>query len=261
LRITNSSASITGGTFIIGNGGATLGNIQIQSTPVLYNLTIDAGTTSPALAANLTVNGTLALTSGDLNTGANTLTLTATGNSVTGTGDVVGNVKRNGAFSTATDYRFNNANTLVNFTNLTNGASPSIVINLSKSAPSGLTTAVSRVYSITPANISAYDATLRLGYKDTETGGMTEANLRAWRYNGSRWVLQTGGVDTTNNFVYASNVAAFSDWAITDNGGPTAVTLSSFAARTDAPNALRLIALGVGALIALGAGACWLRRA
>ncbi|MCI0474735.1 MAG: hypothetical protein L0Y55_00655, partial [Anaerolineales bacterium] len=33
LRITNSSASITGGTFIIGNGGATLGNIQIQSTP------------------------------------------------------------------------------------------------------------------------------------------------------------------------------------------------------------------------------------
>ena len=215
----------------------------------------------PALAANLTVNNTLALTSGDLSTGANTLTL-GSGATVTsaGGGDVVGNVQRNGAFSTATDYRFSNANTLINFASVTNGASPSVTVNLSKSAPSGLTTAVARVYTITPADISSYDATLRLGYQDSEVIGMTEANMRAWKYNGSRWVLQTGGVDTTNNYVYATNVAGFSEWAITDNGGPTAITLSSFNARADAPDALPLIGLGALMGIGLGAGAWWTRR-
>jgi hypothetical protein len=115
-----------------------------------------------------------------------------------------------------------------------------------------LTTAVPRVYSITPTNISNYNATLQLGYKDTETSGMTEANLRAWRHNGTRWVLQAGGVDTTNNYVSATNVTAFSNWAITDNGAPTAVNLSSFDARADAPSALPFVVLGALAMVVAG---------
>lgn len=259
LKITNSNASITGGTFIIGNSNATSGNIKIQSAVPLYNLTIDAGTaTTPTLTSDVTVNNTLTLTSGNLDTGSNTLTLGSAA-TVAGTGDVVGNVRRAGPFSTGTNYQFNNAQTLVNFSSLTNDTSPSLVVNLSKSAPTGLTTAVPRVYAITATDISNYNATLQLGYQDSETGGMTEANLRAWRYNGSRWVLQTGGVDTTNNYVSATNVAAFSNWAITDNGAPTAVTLSSFDARADTPNALPFIGLGALALLALGAGA-WRRK-
>ena len=259
LKITNSSASITGGTFVVGNGGSTLGNIKIQSTPALYNLTIDAGTTTPTLAVDLTVTNTLTLTSSELNTLTRTLTLGSNA-TVTGTGDVVGNVRRAHEFSTGTNYQFNNANTLVNFSSVTNGASPSIVVNLSKSAPADLTTAVPRTYAITPTNISSYDATLRLGYLDSETGGMTEANLRAWRHNGTRWVLQSGGVDTTNNYVYASNVTAFSNWAITDNGAPTVVTLSTLDARADAPNALPFVGLGALAVIVLS-GVLWRGRA
>jgi hypothetical protein len=218
-----------------------------------------SNTNGVTLQKDITLNNTLTLTSGDLNTGSNTLTL-GSASTVAGTGDVVGNVRRAHTFSTGTNYPFNNANTLVNFSSVTNGASPSIVVNLSKSAPAGLTTAVPRTYAITPTNISSYDATLRLGYLDSETGGMTEANLRAWRHNGTRWVLQSGGVDTTNNYVYASNVTAFSNWAITDNGAPTAVTLSAFDARADAPNALPFVGLGALAVIVLS-GVLWRGRA
>lgn len=41
----------------------------------------------------------------------------------------------------------------------------------------------------------------------------------------------TGSLDPTNNWVSATNVTGFSDWGITDQGGPTAVTLSSFTAQ------------------------------
>ncbi|MDP2888114.1 MAG: Calx-beta domain-containing protein, partial [Bacteroidota bacterium] len=75
LKITNASASISGGTLTIGNAGSTLGNIQIQSTPALYNVTINAGSTTPVLATNVTVNGDLALTGGIITTGANVLTI------------------------------------------------------------------------------------------------------------------------------------------------------------------------------------------
>jgi len=264
---TNSSFNASGnwtndGTFTANAGTITFNGSSTQTiggsgATTFNNLTINnsAGVT---LNNNATVTGTLTLTSGDLNTGSHTLTLSSNA-TVTGTGDVVGNVRRAHAFNTGTNYAFNNANTLINFSSITNGASPSVVINLSKSAPAGLTTAVPRSYTITPTNISSYDATLRLGYLDSETGGMTEANLRAWRHNGTRWVLQPGGVDTGSNYVYASNVTAFSNWAITDNGAPTAVTLSSFDARADAPSALPLVGLGALAVIVLG-GVLWRGR-
>ncbi len=250
------------GTCTAGNSTVTFNGTSAQSiggtsATTFNHLTINnsAGVT---LNSSPTVTGTLTLTSGDLNTGSNTLTLGSAA-TVAGSGDVVGNVRRAHTFSTGTNYQFNNAQTLINFGSITNGASPSIVVNLTKSAPSGLTTAVPRVYAITPTDISSYNATLQLGYKDTETGGMTEANLRAWRYDGARWALQAGGVDTANNYVSATNVTMFSNWAITDNGAPTAVTLSSFDARADAANAVPLVGLGALAAMALGAGVWWRR--
>ncbi len=250
------------GTFTPGNSTVTFHGSSAQTiggsgATTFNNLTIN-NPSGVTLNNNATVTGTLTLASGDLNTGSNTLTLGSAA-TVTGSGDVVGNVQRAHAFNTGTNYAFNNANTLVNFSSVTNGASPSIVVNLSKSAPAGLTTAVPRTYAITPT-LNSYNATLQLGYKDSETGGMTEANLRAWRHNGTRWVLQPGGVDTTNNYVYASNVTAFSNWAITDNGAPTAVTLSALDARADAPNALPFVGLGALAVIVLS-GVLWRGRA
>jgi hypothetical protein len=75
LKITNSSASVTGGTFVVGKGGSTSGNIQIRSAAPLFHMTIDGGSTTPALAASLTLNGNLALTSGTLSVGGYNISL------------------------------------------------------------------------------------------------------------------------------------------------------------------------------------------
>jgi hypothetical protein len=93
-----------------------------------------------------------------------------------------------------------------------------------------LTSAVSRYYTLTPTG--AVNATIQLAYQDSELGSTTEANEKLWRYDVgmSRWVLQGGTVNTTNNYVSLAGVTQFSNWAITDNGAgsPTAVKLASF---------------------------------
>ena len=50
-----------------------------------------------------------------------------------------------------------------------------------------------------------------------------------------------------NRYVALTGVTSLSNWAITDNGSPTAVTLSSFEARSSDPD-LTLAAIGVSAL-------------
>jgi len=90
LRIMNSSASITGGTFIIGQGAPTSGNISIRSETPLYNLIVDAGNTAPFLFADLTVNGTALITSGTLTTpGGKNLTVSGTLTNSAGTSGLV----------------------------------------------------------------------------------------------------------------------------------------------------------------------------
>jgi hypothetical protein len=234
-------------TLNLAGGGITIANLTLNNSNGL------------TLSNNLlTVNSTVTLTSGDLNTTNTKLKLVATSNSITGSGDVVGAVQRDGPFSTGTDYMFSNAGVLINFNTVTTGAAPTILVNLSKTAPSGLTTAIARIYAITSTDISPFDATLQLEYQDIEAVGLTEANLRAWKYNGSHWVLQASSVNTANNFVNAPNVTGFSNWAISDSGAPTAVTLSSLQAHGDTGNGLLLI--GLGAVLIIGLGAWWSRR-
>jgi len=65
------STALSSGTIIVGNGASTTGNLQIQLTPSLGNLAIDAGSTSPNLVSALTVTNTLSLTTGSFTNGTN----------------------------------------------------------------------------------------------------------------------------------------------------------------------------------------------
>ena len=190
------------------------------------NVTINnaAGVT---LNRDVTLNSALALTSGDLTTGANILTLGPSA-TVTGAGDVVGTVRRT-SFSGAQTY--NNQYTTLNFTS---APGANVDVTLTKSPPAGLTLAVSRYYTITATD--GVSATVQLAYKSPgDVNGTTEADNALWRYdtNLGRWVFQGGVVNTTDptwHYVSQFGVTQFSQWAITNNGGPTAVTLSSFKA-------------------------------
>ena len=289
------SITITLGTLnlqITGTVGITItGNIQVASGQTLnFNPTVPAtvtlkGTTAQTiggagaltfgtnedvtinnsngvtLTKDITLQRNLALTSGDLNTGSNTLTL-ASGATITaaGDGDVIGNVRRSEAFSAGPIYTFNNPNTLVNFSSVTLGPSPTITMTLTKgSVPDGLSNAVTRGYTVTVSDISPFTATLRLRYKTSELGSVTEANIGAFkREGGGRWTLQTGSVDTVNHFVTVTDTTSFSEWALTDNGAPTAVTVSNFTARSEEPPVLGVLAV-LGTLLMLGVGAWQIR--
>ncbi len=172
-----------------------------------------SNTNGVSLQRDVTIAGALALTAGDLSTGAYTLTLAST--SVTGSGDVVGNVKRVGPFTPGLNYPFNNANTLINFGSITS-APGDITITLAKSGPGGLANAIPRQYTITPTSNGTFDASLRLGYKQDEVGALVESALRPWKNEGT-WTVQPGSPDASNNYVTALGVTSFSDWAIAES--------------------------------------------
>ena len=226
------NGTYTAGTETITFNGTSAQTIGGSSATTFNNLTLN-NSSGVTLNTNATVNGTLALTSGDLTTGSNTLTMGSSATS-SGSGDVIGTVARSHSFSTGANYVFGNLNVLINFSSVTTGTSPSITLALTKSKPTEFTKAIARKYTVTPSDISAYNATLRLRYTDTEvtSAGENEASLKLWRFNSGtkRWELQSSSVNTTDNYVSASSVTAFSDWAIASSGAgsPTAVTIASF---------------------------------
>jgi len=206
--------------FMPARPGAQLADVSAAQTiggasvTTFYSLTVD----NPAgvvLENAARVDGQLNLRTGDLATGAYTLTLGSTA-TVTGTHDAVGNVQRDQTFTVGVPYSFGQSNTTITFADV--GTLTGIAVNVAKTAPAGLTPAVARTYTITPTG-AGYNATLRLAYQDAELNGIPEADLRLWRYTGERWEIQ--GPQTVNpaeSWVERSGVTAFSAWALAPVG-------------------------------------------
>ena len=222
--IFNSGSFIATGSTIIYQGSVA----QVVTSNINYqNLTANNGA-GLSLAGDTAIIGQLNLLT-DLTTGPFTLTMPASGTS-TGTGNVIGNVKRTG-FVNGTVFSFGNPLTTIRFDS---GAPPTdVTVNLVKSTPPGFSAnTVSRTYTITPNGGSGISATLRLPYEDSELNGLNESTLELWRYNGSVWQSPAGAAtrDTSANWVEETGITAFSPWAIAGSSGPTAVELVAFSA-------------------------------
>jgi hypothetical protein len=222
LTIAGAINYVTGST--LEYAGSTAQTTGGELTTNVANLTV-ANVAGVTLARNTTVDGQLALNSGGLATGSYTLTL---GSVATCSGDyeVTGVVQRL-APALATGYCFGHANTALTFTS---GATPTeVAVRLSRGTPP-FAGAVARQYTLSAPGFAGV-ATVRLHYLDSELNGATEANLRLWRLDGSQWRLMgRSAIDTTNNYVELTGVTAFSDWAIAEDGEPTAVTVVDFGA-------------------------------
>jgi hypothetical protein len=74
-------------------------------------------------------------------------------------------------------------------------------------------------WEITPTVSSNIRVTLKLCYTDAESNALALANLRLWRYQGSRW-SQVGGAPTTsrdgfgNNCAWVSGVDSLGTWTL-----------------------------------------------
>jgi len=92
-------------------------------------------------------------------------------------------------------------------------------------------------WHITPGSGTSYNLTLQLCYLPAELNGLSEADLRFWRYSGGGWT-QVGPASLTwetingNRCASVSGVTGFSDWTLGVAGTPTAVSLATFSAST-----------------------------
>jgi hypothetical protein len=165
------------------------------------------------------------------------MTLSQTGATAsTGTGDVIGAVKRTNTAALATVYTFGNPNNQIT---TTVGTAPSdITVTLVKSVPAGFPTAVQRTYTITPTGGSGITATLRLHYLDAELNGNSEATLVLRRFNGTGWQPFTATAsDNAANWVENNVVHNFSAWTISSCCLPTAGNSAVSGRITDANGA------------------------
>lgn len=109
-----------------------------SAEPSTYTNLRLSGSGTKTLSMNTTVNGTLTL-GRDLDTTAGYVLTLGSGASVAGAGDVVGTVRR-ASPATGTALQLNNLYTTINFAT----APTQMDVKLTKSAPSGLTRAVTR---------------------------------------------------------------------------------------------------------------------
>jgi predicted outer membrane repeat protein len=113
-------------------------------------------------------------------------------------------------------------------------------------------------WEFTPVTGTGLNLTLSLCYSDAELRGLTEGDLRFWRYSGGTW-SQVGGAPTLsgtspNRCAQITGVTDLSRWTLATGdpvNSPTIVTLHSFAARPAGRGnsfSLPLALVGVGAV-------------
>src|SRR5581483_3844277 len=201
------------------------------------NLVINNTGAGAVLSDNETVDGVLTLTT-DLDATSFILTMPNTASS-TGTGDVIGSVKRTGFVSGGSALSFGNP---FNTIQINSGTEPTdITITLTKTVPtdastgqtnSGFPSAVQRTYVITPNGGSGFSATVQLHYLPSELNGNTETSLNLWRFDSgtSKWNnMGASSRDTTDHAVTQTGITQFSPWTL-NSTVPTAVNLENFTA-------------------------------
>lgn len=104
-------------------------------------------------------------------------------------------------------------------------------------------------YWTVDATGTSFDIDLALCYTDWEQGSLTESAIRAYRWDGSDWVQQSGSGPVAN-CVTVGNVTELSSWAL-GTGSPTAVSLLNATARPR-ETSMVLLLLGILALGVIG---------
>lgn len=186
------------------------------------------------LSKNTTATDSLNLFS-DLTTNGFTLTMTGAAVS-TGTGDVIGNVRRTGLVNGVV-YSFGNPLNSIRFDS---GVPPGeITMNLTKSAPSDLPNAAIRSFYIDEIGGGPFTTTLRLHYDDADLNGNNESALHFFHSDGSWNPVVASSRDQNANWVQTSGVTSFSPWALAEYVPPQEQTFTVTNLEDNGPGSLR----------------------
>ncbi|MBN1977188.1 MAG: S8 family serine peptidase [Anaerolineae bacterium] len=163
-------------------------------------------------------------------------------------------------------YKFGNAGVTMNFAS-ENVDTVSVNVHRDTLLPTTVagdsSIMIERYYYIqSSGGTGAFNATLVFSYEDAELNGLTESNLRAYRWRGTGLGWQEyipSGLDTTNNTMTVTGVTEFSYWTLGVNPGPTAVSVQSFDTNTASGVTVGLVVASVPALI-VGGLVIWHRK-
>lgn len=228
IQVTGTRTYNTGANYVYnGSAAQATGNGLSQNTPASVTIDNAAGVT---LGQDVTINGSLTLTSGVLSTGANKVIMSnssAGAVSVT-SGSINGEIQRSIATGSMGDYIFTDLNTRLT----PNGSQGAITVSV-RSYPNttppniGGGVSINRYYTITPSG--PLTATVRLAYLDSEINGVPEATMSLFRYTGVAWAPAAVSIPSpANNYVESPGISTFSDWTIGDADHPLPIQLASF---------------------------------
>jgi fibronectin-binding autotransporter adhesin len=242
------------------------GTFTASTSTIVLSGTSDASVTGATTFNNLTVNKgasnlvtlindvnvtNLAMTAGNMNTGANSITITATR---TGPGTIIGTITRTHAYTTATNYDFEGADNFINFSAITGSiTSITVVVATTPNATFPAAASINRTYDITVTGSSTYTADMRLHYEQTEINGNVETAMTFWNDGGTgtwteikeqelplpplysynstaNWVNRTTITDLSNKWTISEGLIKYSwtglinnSWAETNNWSPAGV--------------------------------------
>lgn len=207
------NGTFTAGTSTINFTGASNGNIT--GSTVFNILTVNkSSATGQVTASNNITASTVNMTNGSINTGANTLTITATR---TGNGSIYGNIQRTHAFTAGIAYAFEGPNNTITFSSATGVTSVSVKVTRGIVTDFPYQGAINRMYDISiPAG--TYTATLRLHYDTAELNGNGNASMKLWKYNGTAWTESGSTGSSTLNYIEQSGLTNISNrWTASDD--------------------------------------------
>jgi fibronectin-binding autotransporter adhesin len=222
---------MTGGTFtntgtIILLNGTTAQTIK--STGAFNDLTINKASGSIYDSTDVTVNGTLTLTSGNIITGSNKHIIGATGSVSRTSGHIIGNLQKNVAIgATSRTFEIGDASgyapVIIAFGNVT------VAGNLIATTASGdhsdiansqisATKSVNRTWTYTNSGITFTTYTITLNFLPGDIDvGATTANFYVANKSGSTWILPTIGTRTSTS-TQATGLSTFGDFIVGEIG-------------------------------------------
>ncbi|MBI2556043.1 MAG: Ig-like domain-containing protein, partial [Planctomycetes bacterium] len=221
VQVTGTRSFSTGANYTYNGSAAQATGNGLPST--VNNLTIN-NSSGVTLSASTTVNGTLTLSSGNVITGANTLSISSTGSVTRTSGHVVGNLQKNvatGATSrtfeigdssnyTPINVSFGNVTSAGDLTaSTTAGDHPSITNSGIIAAKS-----VNRYWTMTNSGISfdTYSATFNFAAGDIDSGASTN-NFFVSKLDGGTWTLPAIATRSATS-IQATGMTSFSDFQV-----------------------------------------------
>jgi len=217
--------------FNIGTGGQTVlyaqeptprtTSVEIPPSRTINNATINNTNGVVIAGGDLTLNGTLTFTVGNVTTNANTVIIGGTGTVSRTSGHVIGNLKKIYPAAASKTFKVGTAN----------GFSPVTVNITSATFPTDFTVkavqgqlpqisganALQRYWTLSP-NISGIVANLTFNYLATDVVG-TAANYDFYKNNGGTLTQVAPSAPPTITQATVNGVSSFSDWTLAEGHG------------------------------------------